>query len=467
MIDDPNTPAPIDPSAADDAPAPSNPFADLQAELEGIGLDELGKPEAGAPAAAAVPPLAPAAQPSAVQPQPADAVSPMAGPPASSVAIAASHPAPTAAPKLRLCPGCNAVQEFVDGRCLNCGYQLDAATPTGAEAAFEIGQAYGSTRSPLFWIVLTLLAIALLGVAGWFAYPVLFKDKDRTTTDANTSVEVAESKKEEAAKAALALKPVTVDDALKARITSAFRAGNKAWADAGTKAYVYRYSIKELNEAMKSQSLEIQGYTAGKDAALATTDKAGPMTDSFKQVLDLLNSNAGVTATLDLEPGRSNPEAIGDVYVVFGKDYGEDHKDELQPIIDAIENYKKSEGQYPLALDGTVIGNIRTKGNPQFTASGYGYIPIFRTDGSGNILMGSGSGVKRLQPAEVSGYYLLRFLSHAGDGMDFYSQSDLNYYTQKISPFPYRPSTPVHNMPLTKDGKPDGVACVVKNGKVQ
>jgi hypothetical protein len=51
--------------------------------------------------------------------------------------------------------------------------------------------------------------------------------------------------------------------------------------------------------------------------------------------------------------------------------------------------------------------------------------------------------------------------------MDIYSQADLNYYTQKISPFPYKPQGPVHNMPLTKDGKPDGVACVVKNGKLQ
>ena len=457
MTDDPNTPPPIEPSP-EDAPAPANPFADLQAELEGIGLDRLGQAQAGASA-----PMPPAGQPSAVQAQPQDMVSPMAGPPASSVAIAASHPAPVA-PKLRLCPGCNAVQEFVDGRCLNCGYQLDANTPSGAEAAFEMGPAYGSTRSPLFWIVLTLLAVVLLAVAGWFAYPLLV-NKDRVTTDASTSVDAAQAKKDAAA-AAVALKPVVIDDALKERVTKAFRAGNKALADAGTKAYVYRYSIKEYGEAMKSQVLTIVGYTAGKDASIATTDKAGPMVEAFKELLDELGSNAGVSAALELETGKSEAEAIGDVYVVFGSDYGHDHMDELQPIIDSIENYRKSEGQYPLALDGTVVGNIRTKGNPQYTAGGYGYIPIFRTDGSGNIIMGTGSGVKSLKPAEVSGYYLIRFLSHLTDGLDIYSQSDLNYYTQKISPFPYKPQGPVKNMPLTKDGKPDGVACVVKNGKV-
>jgi hypothetical protein len=445
MINDPNTPAP------DATPDPSNPFADLQAELENIGLDTVG---------AAAPP----AQPDAVQPQPAPSAATPVGAPVPPVAVAPVSLKP--APKLKLCPGCNAVREFVDGRCINCGYQLDADTPTGVEAAILVGEAYGSQRSPAFWIALTLLAIALLAVAGFFAYPVLFDDKERATSDASTSVEAAAAKKDAAAQAAVALKPVTIDDALKARISSAFRTGNKAWADAGTKAYVYRYSVEEVNEAMKSQALTVVGYLAGKDAAIATTDKAAPMAQAFEQLLDDLGSNAGVTATLELETAATETAAIGDVYVVFGSDYGRDHMDELQPIIDSIENYKQTEGQYPLALDGTVIGNLRTKGNPQFIPGGYGYIPIFRTDGSGNVLMGSGAGVKRLKPAEVSGYYLLRFLSHVSDGMDFYSQSDLNYYTQKISPFPYKPSGHVRNMPLTKDGKPDGVACVVKNGKL-
>jgi len=81
--------------------------------------------------------------------------------------------------------------------------------------------------------------------------------------------------------------------------------------------------------------------------------------------------------------------------------------------------------------------------------------------------MGSGSGVERLEPAEVEGYYLLRFLPKLNDGLDIYSPADLNYYTQKISPFPYSPSQPVHNMPMHKDGKPDGVGAVIKNGKLQ
>jgi hypothetical protein len=456
MIDEPNTPAPVDPPSPDDAPAPSNPFADLQAELEGIGLDTVGQPGA---------PLPPSGVPSGIQPQATHHISPVASPPASSVAVAAAQPGPVVAPsKLKLCPGCNAVREFVDGRCLNCGYQPDADTLHGAEAAFEIGEAYGSQRSPLFWIVLTVVAVGLLALAGWFAYPILFKP-ERTTSDASTNVDAAVAQQEAEAEAAVALKAVTVDDALKTQITSAFRAGNKAWADVGTKAYVYRYAVREYNEAMKSQTLTVIGYTAGKEAALATVDKAAPMTKVFEGLLGDLASNAGVTATLELETGDSESAGIGDVYVVYGTDYGRDHLEEMQPIIDTIENYRKSEGQYPLALDGTVI-SLRTKGNPQYMPGGYGYIPIFKTDGSGNVIMGTGAGVKRLKPAEINGYYLIKFLSQATEGLDFYSQADLNYYTQKISPFPYQPQGKVRNMPLTKDGKPDGVACVVKNGKL-
>jgi hypothetical protein len=460
MTDDSKTPPPIDPPAPDpNLPDPSNPFADLQAELNNIALDGVGAP--GQPHAD---PLPPAGAPGPVRPQPRDAISPMANSPASSVAISAAQPMGVPG-KLRLCPGCNSVQEFVDERCLHCGYQIDGSTPHGAEAAYEIGQAYGSQRSPMFWIALTLLALALLVVAGWFAYPVLM-DQKRTTTDANTNTAAAVAQQDAAAEAAIALKPVVVDDALKARITSAFRAGNKAWGGAGTKAYVYRFSVNEVSEAMKSQVLTVTGYTAGQEAALATTDKAAPMMTAFQGLLGELGQSPGVTAGLELEVGSVTDDKIGATYVVYGTDFGRDHMDELQQVIDSVENYKNAEGQYPLALDRTVTASVRTKGNPNFIAGGYGYIPIFKTDGSGNVLMGTGAGVKRLMPAEVTGYYLLRFLAKPTEGLDVYSQADLNYYTQKISPFPYNPNGKVRNMPLTKDGKPDGVACVVKNGKV-
>ncbi len=429
MTDERNTPDQADGD-------PSQRFADIQAEIEGIDLAVE---------------YAPGADPSVYVPSAADAV----------------VTAPIGVP--RLCPGCNGVHEFVDGRCLNCGYQLGPQTPHGAEAVYMVGEA----RSPLLKVTLVLLALVLLGIAGWFVWPLL-SNEERKSTDAASDVAgakadaEADAEAEAVADSSPALTAVTVDDALRARIVVAIRAGNDAWQDQGVKAYVYRYNVRDHTGADLRQQLSIIGYTGGADARVASSD---PKDDLFytavQSLLEEINANSGVTATMDLRVGSEEGFAPGDTYVLFGRDYGADHMEDIQTVIDSVENYKNTEGQYPLALDGTVIQSIRTKGNPNFMPNGYGYLPLFRADGSGNIVMGTGAGVAKLKPAEVSGYYIFAFLAKPIEGLDVYSPADLGYYTQKISPFPYKPNGYVKNMPLTKDGKPDGIGAVVKNGKLQ
>jgi hypothetical protein len=432
MANEPHTP-----EAGD---GPVNPFADLQAEIEGIDLIAENATATGMPAAPRVD-------------TPSDA--------------AEGVPAKKGVP--RLCPGCNTVSEFVDSRCVSCGYQIGAQTPHGEEAVYTIAEAYPEPRSPLIKVAAVLLVLVLLGIAGWFAWPQL-QGEERKATDASTDLEGAKTRAEaeDAAKAAPALAAVKVDEALHARIASAVRVGNDAWHGQGVKAYVYRYSVRDHTGADLQQQLRIVGFVGGADVGSAVTD---PRDDLFytaiQGLLEELNSNSGVTATFDLLPGDQEEPAPGDKYTIYGRDYGQDHMEDIKPLIDAIENYKNMEGQYPIALDGTVIQGIKTKGNPNFVANGYGYLPVFRTDSAGNVVMGTGAGVAKLKPAEVTGYYLFAFLSDPTQGLDIYSAADLHYYTNKISPFPYRPQGHVRNMPMTKDGKPDGIAAVLKTGKLQ
>ena len=80
--------------------------------------------------------------------------------------------------------------------------------------------------------------------------------------------------------------------------------------------------------------------------------------------------------------------------------------------------------------------------------------------------MGQGAGIASFKPEECIGYYLFVYLDSENQGLDLYSQADLKYYREKIQPFPYQPETPIANATLNPDGEPDGIACVIHNGKL-
>jgi hypothetical protein len=443
MIDEPR-------DATPENDAPADPFGHLRSAVEGLELDgSVEGPELDTPAPA--------------------------GPDLNAQLRGYTPPAPGVEDhkrEQRLCIGCNKVTEFVDDRCLNCGYRLGSSTPGGAEAAFTVGEAYGAPAGGgLKWAV-AVIAILVIAAVGWFVvWPMLSAD-DRVATDAKTTVpEAGETPAEGEADAGFVggLKPVEFNDDFKLRVTTALRAANDAWSKAGTDAYVYRYNLYEKTVPATSQEVAITGFVHGADAAQAITDDGSKL---FRAAMDgllaSLNDQPGVEARLALE---TNPEfelpSPNDVYVVYGYAYGRENWEQIEEVIDAIEGYKQAYGQYPIALDSSVKNDLRTKGNPTFSASGFGYIPVFRTDGSGNIVMGSGGGMASLNPAEITGYYLLAFTRDPGEGLDFYSPADIDYYTQKISPFPYSPRERIRNMPLRPDGKADGIAAIIKNGELQ
>jgi hypothetical protein len=365
----------------------------------------------------------------------------------------------------RLCPQCAAITDFVDGRCTVCGY-------APAEIDHEYYAVAAHAGSPLLArLIVGGLVLALLAVIFIFVVPLFRKGTPSDGSPDPSKIAGAkpgETPAEGEEGFAGHLDAVTVDDALHQRITQALVQANAELKAAGTAAYAYRYNLFEQTVPATSQTIRVTAYLGGQDAQ-ATASKGGDarVRESFAALRDELNSHAGVTASLDLRATEGAESPLSeDRYIVYGYYFGKEHMGQIEPVMEAIETYKSSEGQYPSALGRNVMGNVNSKGGIVYVLNGFGYVPMYETDGNGNIVMGGGSGIGRYTPKAVTGYYLYRFVEEPDKGLDLFSEAEEKYYIDEISPFPYQPDGPVHNMQFHPDGKPDGIGAVVQNGKL-
>jgi hypothetical protein len=279
--------------------------------------------------------------------------------------------------------------------------------------------------------------------------------------------------KAEAAKAAeLGDKPpleaVPLDQAFYDGLDAAIKTANAAISKSGTKAYVYRYRVDEEVIANESQQLTLTLVAGGSNANKLATDH-NAFDAAMQDWVTATRAHPGVQAEMKFEDGSTAaPPLEGDRYCRYGYDFGREHMSLLQPVIDRLESDRRSDGHYPRVLEaGVGEDSIRTYGGFGYIARGFGYLPTYATDSHGNIIMGTGeSTLQRLTPKVVSGYYLFYYLEDPVRGVDAYGPAALDYYTRRIAPLPYDPGGSLHNVPLTPDGKPDGIACIVKSGKL-
>lgn len=366
----------------------------------------------------------------------------------------------------RLCPGCGAITKFVQGKCSNCGHKLGSKPVIPPDAGVP---AYGlptpGTGSPLARnIVIVVLIIAILAVIVYFVLNSGGADGEEApaTTTSGTGVSTS-------AGHAGILNAVEIDDYFHDDTALALEAGSLAWSDAGIDCFVYRYRVFEQTVAAQSQTLRITAFVGGEDASASIVSPGDePFRSSVAAFVDKLNSRSGVDASIFLLIAEDNETpAPGDVYVRYGYNYGLEHWAEVEPIILALQSIRNSEGQYPLSLTESIVRpKIRTYGGLNFLSNGYGYVPVFETDSSGKVIMGRGSGLAAYKPDNCHSYYLFKYDKAENMGLDVYGQDGIIYYREKISPFPYQPKSPITNVPLEPDGKPDGIACVVKDGKL-
>lgn len=372
-------------------------------------------------------------------------------------------PAPATIKETRLCQACGVVGTFVAGRCQNCGFMPVRRDHSAEEAAAAAAPAFEYAAQGdsglLSRILIAVLGLGLVAVIALYVMPALKKKPSTSEPEAAPLAAGAE----QAAVHAGALDAVVLDDAFHAELASQLEAGNQAWAQAGLKAYVFRYSIIESLVPATSQDLTVACAIGGADKIKAASQQEAFLA-ALKPWADAIDARDGVGLRILLSADAGSP-AADDHYVRYGREWGEDHRAQIDPVVAEIERYKREQGQYPLELSSD-ISSAKTNGNPTFSAGGFGYLPLFRTEG-GKIVMGSGKGLAAYMPAEINGYMLFVFLRDPGQGLDVFSPADLQYYTDKISPFPYKPAGPVTNMPFRPDGKPDGVACVIKNGELQ
>jgi hypothetical protein len=365
----------------------------------------------------------------------------------------------------KLCPGCGAVTTFVQGVCSNCGYKPGSGAEPPAEVASGFGApAYAPAarqESPLLRILLIVfIAVVLVAV---LAYVFLKYSGTTASSEATNGSETT------AMDDPGVFNPATIDDAFYERVRTALELGNEAWAAAGVDAYVYRYRVYEKTESGSSQVIHISCYVGGNSASSAV-ELGGD--ESFREgtssFMDKLNDRTGVSATVLLyATNGEEPPAPEDEYIRYGYYYGKEHLETIQPIIDALAGEKERDGQYPLALSEMIVRpKIRTYGGLKFISKGYGYLPVFKTNSSGHVIMGSGKGLQAYLPEEIVGYMLFVYTNSSNEGLDMYSQAALTYYKEKISPFPYTPKEALTNVSLDPDGKPDGIACVVRNGEL-
>lgn len=365
----------------------------------------------------------------------------------------------------RLCPACSKVGTFVDGRCLNCGFKSGVSTAAAMAEAHELRSAVGGGGEAGKWIAIAL-AVVLLVVAGIYVLPMLTgKNKSQPISENGEVTPVPKAGSPTPA----GLNAVEIDETFYTNLENDLKEANRAWENAGVKAYVYRYNVLNTLVPATSQDLGLTMYVAGADADSAVKEPQDKLfLDRIQTWTNQMNSRGGVKTYLELRPISLNDTVQpDDRYIVFGAGWGHDHKELIDKITGAIGRYKDSnQGQYPLELDGGLTAGLQTAGNPSWVRDGVGYLPVLKTDGAGNVVMGSGKGLSAFTPEAVTGYYLFFFLDKKDAGLDVYDEAGLTYYTEKISPFPYKPEGKLHNVKLAQDGKPDGIACVVKDGKV-
>lgn len=379
---------------------------------------------------------------------------------------------------LRLCPGCGRVTTFVQGKCSNCDYKPGRAAGIEEAAMIRmqsegVGSGGGAMRG-----VLIVLVIIVLGVIGYFVYTGVTRknegDGAPTAAKPNTEAAAPGTATTDAAKPPVThagtLNPVTIDDAFYASLKQAISAADQALKDAGKDCFIYRYRATDNTVPATSQTVSITLFCGGKDAAQCiATPGDQTIRTAMKQFTDELAQHDGVISSLNLyaTEGKEAPDPK-DTYLRYGYYFGLEHMDRIQAVIDGIEAYKSEGSGYPSTIASSMSSTpFQTEGGLSFVAGGFGYLPQYETDGSGNIIMGSGSGVAAYEPKSVTGYYLVMYAVKETMGLDMYSDDDYRYYQDKILPFPYEPKSPVHNMQLHPDGKPDGIACIVKNGKLQ
>ncbi len=377
----------------------------------------------------------------------------------------------------RLCPACGRVTTFVQGKCSNCDYKIGQSASFNEATALRDVLEGGSTGGGAMRVVLVILVLAALGVIGYFVYNAMAKKGESTPEPAAATTAPRTTPAEPAPATTAApdshpgtLSQVTLDDDWHASLRTAIASGNDAWKAAGKSCFAYRYRVTETLIPAQSQTVSITLFCGGKDATAcleAPDDEALRL--AMKGFTDKLAAHDGVASSLQLAAtGGDELADPKDVYLRYGYYYGKEHMDRIQSVIDSIENRKSPAGSYPIAIDSSFSTSpIKTEGGLGFVPGGFGYLPVFETDGSGNIVMGSGSGLASFEPKSVKGYYLLMYTTKETDGLDLYSAEDLRYYTDNILPFPYQPEKPIHNMRLKADGKADGIACVVKDGKLQ
>lgn len=379
---------------------------------------------------------------------------------------------------LRLCPACGRVTTYVQGKCSNCDYKPGRSAGIEEAAAIRMQYEGASGGGGAMRGVLIALAVIALAVIAYFVYTGVRKknaSEEDNTADKPTAATAAPADStpgavKPPATHAGTLSAVTLDQAFYDSLNQAITDADQALKDAGKDCFVYRYRAIENVVPATSQTISITLYCGGKDAGQCTAppdDKT--LRTALQAFMDGLTQHEGVITSLNLyaTDGKEAPDSK-DTYLRYGYYFGLEHMDRIQPVIDALEAFKKESGKYPNSISRNFSSaTIQTDGGLSFVPGGFGYLPIFETDGSGNIIMGSGSGVAAYEPKSVSGYYLVMYTVKENLGLDMYSDEDYNYYQEKILPFPYEPKTPVHNMPLHPDGKPDGIACIVKNGKLQ
>jgi hypothetical protein len=338
--------------------------------------------------------------------------------------------------------------------------------PEFSEGGWE-GPAAGSSGG-MMKVVVAGLVVVLLGVAIWqWGWPAWQAYQARQATGGTAADGAATAGGTKGA--ATGLEAVTLDDAFDADLRQALTAGNAAWKGKGLDAKVYRYGVQEDKIENSSQTITVVATLAGQDATKAIGDDRPAFDAAVDSFIQKQTAHPGVNCKFNLMPADpdSSPDPT-DKYLSYGGDYGREHLTQVQPILDALEQLKRDQGSYPRSLDPDLVQpKIHTTGGIKFSAHGIGYLPLFRTDSGGNLVMGTGGTLDRMSPAAVDGYFLFLYLGDAGQGLDVFGPAGVDYFTRKLAPLPYDTGgAKLHNMPLSPDGQPDGIGAVIKSGKV-
>ena len=296
----------------------------------------------------------------------------------------------------RRCPACDRVTTFVQGVCTNCKHKLSdeemAPPPLMDPANYAVAD--GGASPVLRTVLIIVVVLVVLGAAGYFGMQFI-------NSGGGSGSETEPALAGETAPETFpgGLNAVTIDDVFHEDLTEALLAGNAAWGDAGVDCHVYPYSLYERLVAAEQQSIVITGFAGGddvRDALVSPGDE--PFKAELKDLFDATNARPGVeiSITLRFTDGEETPGA-DDRYVRYGYYYGKEHWNDIGPIVSALEGARQQNGEYPHSLaDNIVRPKIRTNGNMSFISDGFGFVPLFKTDGNGYIKMGSGSGLAEL-----------------------------------------------------------------------